>query len=260
MGPVNERKGISLGRTNWTGRTGRTDAVAQICNRSVSVEIVPSREDFVRKLFARHPWSRSVWSARSLLPLSSKPAVQSASKLEHSKRFARFGCGLAAILAVTVSLDAQEHSSTNRFFLPQNPVAAAYILGRLSNQELIAAPRSEFVYVALLERRGLDRKYRVEALEGLSQIRKTDPVTELLRGLAEVDKKGEETTHTIQDLGQVLLRFPAKELVGKRASLEKLATESAMPVTRQIGFAAAVTTEQSFENSWNRAATNSSQL
>ena len=47
----------------------------------------------------------------------------------------------------------------------------------------IEAPRSEFVYVALLQRKGLDRKYRVEALEGLAAIRKTDSLTELLAGL-----------------------------------------------------------------------------
>ena len=56
---------------------------------------------------------------------------------------------------------------------PKSPRAAAYILGRLSNKELIAAPRSEFVYVALLQRKGLDRKYRLEALEGLAQARQT---------------------------------------------------------------------------------------
>ena len=37
-------------------------------------------------------------------------------------------------------------------FLPKSPVAAAYMLARLSNKELIEAPRSEFVYVALLQR------------------------------------------------------------------------------------------------------------
>ena len=54
-------------------------------------------------------------------------------------------------------------------------MAAAYVLGRLSDQELIAAPRSEFVYVALLQRKGLDSKYRLEALSGLAAIRPQCP-------------------------------------------------------------------------------------
>jgi len=41
------------------------------------------------------------------------------------------------------------------------------ILSRLSNQELIQAPRSEFVCIALPGRKVLDRKQRVEALKGI---------------------------------------------------------------------------------------------
>jgi putative heme-binding domain-containing protein len=160
------------------------------------------------------------------------------------------------VLPKVSSIEQSAESPTNSFFLPQNPVAAAYVLGRLSNQELIAAPRSEFVYAALLERKGLDHKYRVEALEGLSKIRKTDSLTELVRGLGELDKKGEEATETIRDLGQMLLRFNLEELAAKRTALETLATKSQMSPTRQIGIAAVVTSEQSFEACWNRAATN----
>src|SRR5438093_522592 len=86
------------------------------------------------------------------------------------------------------------------FFLPQNPIAAAYVLGRLSNQELIAAPRSKFVYVALLQRSGLERKYRIEALQGLATIRHTDALSELLGAVCELDKKGETTQDTLRDL------------------------------------------------------------
>jgi putative heme-binding domain-containing protein len=168
--------------------------------------------------------------------------------------------GAVKILLAVLCAQAEEHSPTNRFFLPQNPVAAAYVLGRLSNQELIAAPRSEFVYVALLERKGLDRKYRLEAVEGLSKIRQTGPLTELLGGLAELDKKGEESTATLQDLGQALLSFKTEELAAKRPALDRLVTASELPLTRQIGFAALVTADQSFEPCWKAAAGNPSQL
>src|SRR5438876_4562187 len=89
---------------------------------------------------------------------------------------------LAAVVALLFSLSvrAADEPPKKALFLPQNPRAAAYVLGRLSDKELIEAPRSEFVYVALLERKGLERKYRIEALEGLAKIRNTDAVTELI--------------------------------------------------------------------------------
>ena len=155
---------------------------------------------------------------------------------------------------------ADEPAATNNFFLPKNPVAAAYVLGRLSNPELVAAPRSEFVYVALLKRKGLERKYRLEALQGLSKLRQTDPIAELVRGLGELDNKGPDSSETIQDLGQLLLRAKPEELAAKRAVLEKLVTDSQTPLARQIGLAAAMAADQSVEGCWKMAQTNHSQL
>ena len=83
----------------------------------------------------------------------------------------------------TPLLVGQDAPAQKAFFLPKSPTAAAYVLNRLSNKELIAAPRSEFVYVALLQRQGLERKFRIEALEGLAKVRNTDTLTELLAGL-----------------------------------------------------------------------------
>src|SRR5262249_2663655 len=96
----------------------------------------------------------------------------------------------AAGLLYSPHARSQTNDQRTNFFLPKNPVAAAYVLGRLSNQELIEAPRSEFVYVAFLQRAGLERKYRLEALDGLAAIRHTDPLTELISGLIQMDKKG----------------------------------------------------------------------
>ena len=79
---------------------------------------------------------------------------------------------LVALLALPLAARAQDDTPKKTFFLPKNATAAAYILNRLSNKELIAAPRSEFVYVALLQRKGLERKYRIEALQGLAAIHK----------------------------------------------------------------------------------------
>src|SRR5262249_33955159 len=126
----------------------------------------------------------------------------------------------------------------------------AYVLGRLSNQELIAAPRSEFVYVALLRRPGLGRKYRLEALEGLAGLRHTDTLTELLAAIVELDKKGEEAVNVLHNLAEILLQSKPADLAAKRSSLELLVAQSQIPLTRQIADAALMTADASIEERW----------
>ena len=155
---------------------------------------------------------------------------------------------------------AQTTDDSSHFFLPQNPKAAAYVLGRLSNDELIRAPRGEFVYTALLERAGLPSKYRAEALAGLASSRHTDEATELLRGLAELDQKGEESTNVLQDLGAILLHSASADLAARTATLRQISTESQLHLTRQIGWAARVIAESAAAPSWQAAASSPDQL
>ena len=162
--------------------------------------------------------------------------------------------------AALMSLRAAEESPNRTFFLPKSPVAATYVLGRLSNKELIKAPRSEFVYVALLERKGLERKYRFEALDGLAKIRGTDPLTELLTGLADLDKKGDVSEPVLRDLSPILLQTNPQSLAAKRSVLEKLAAESQLPLTRHISFAAIVTGDANIDREWAEAHSNPKQL
>ena len=77
-------------------------------------------------------------------------------------------------LLACASLRADDEPAKKTLLIPKSPTAAAYMLGRLTNKELIEAPRGEFVYVALLQRSGLERKYRLEALDGLAKVRNTD--------------------------------------------------------------------------------------
>ena len=167
---------------------------------------------------------------------------------------------LVALFVLPHSLNAQEEPAKKTFFLPKNATAAAYVLGRLSNQELIEAPRSEFVYVALLQRKGLERKHRIEALEGLAKLRNTSVLAELIAGVRDLDKKGEDSESVIRDLSALLLQTKADELKAKRAELEKLATESQLLITRQIGFAAIVTGDGNSDTAWKAAEANPTQL
>jgi putative heme-binding domain-containing protein len=169
------------------------------------------------------------------------------------------GIVLALVLATNLA-QAQEQTGTNQFFLPKNPVAAAYVLGRLSNKELTAAPRSEFVYAALLQRKGLERKYRNEALDGLAKIRNSNRLTELLKGMIEFDKKGEESASVLQELSSLLFQLKPEELAAKRAQLERLAADSQFVLTRQIAYASLVIADGTIDMVWKKAEADSNAL
>jgi putative heme-binding domain-containing protein len=166
---------------------------------------------------------------------------------------------LMALLLICCEARADESNQTD-FFLPRNPVAAAYVLGRLSNRELIDAPRSEFVYVALLERKGLERKYRLEALNGLATIRHTSQLEELLKGLGDLDKKGQDSEGPLLDLAAILLQSDRAALAPRLGELHVLATESNLPITRRIAWAASVAAEPPGELTWRTAEANPTQL
>lgn len=164
------------------------------------------------------------------------------------------------LLAAMTLTRASEEPTKKTLFLPKSATAAAYVLGRLSNQELIEAPRGEFVYVALLQRKGLERKYRVEALEGLAKLRNTNPLTELLAAFAALDKKGETSEAILRELSPLLLQTKPAELKARRPVLEEFTTESHLPLTRQMGFAAIVVADGSVELVWRSAQSKPGQL
>ena len=169
--------------------------------------------------------------------------------------------GLAALIALGFIPATQAQEATNKtFLLPKSPVAAAYVLGRLSNKELTEAPRSEFVYVALLQRKGLDRKYRAEAIEGLAKVRNTDSITELLRGVGELDKKGQPSESMLRDLLPILLQSKPERFTAKREAWEKLIGEAQLSITRQIVLAAIITADASPDRVWKAVETTPGQL
>src|SRR2546430_9534068 len=164
------------------------------------------------------------------------------------------------MLSLAPTRAADDEPPQKTLFLPKSPRAAAYVLNRLSNKELIEAPRSEFVYVALLQRKGLDRKYRLEALEGLSKIRNTDPLTELIASITELDKKGEDYEPVLRDLGSLLLQNKGAALAAKREGLAKLPSGTQLPLSRQIGYAALITADGSASKTWTDAESDSRKL
>ncbi|MDX1953043.1 MAG: c-type cytochrome [Verrucomicrobiota bacterium] len=141
---------------------------------------------------------------------------------------------LLLALLVVVGLKAQEEK---KFYLPSNPVAAAYMLKRLSNQELAAAPRSAPVYTALLERPGMERKYRIEALQAMADSRKISPAAALIEKFQGLDGN-EENLPLLKELAPLLFELFPRDLPANRPALEKLRQEGQLPLARQIGWAA----------------------
>ena len=105
---------------------------------------------------------------------------------------------LFSLIVGVVAQDAPD-VPRKRIFLPKSPKQAAYMLMLQSNEELVKIVRGEPVYIAMLERAGLDRKWREEAAVGLAKLHDTDPCEELLDGIARVaagtdgnDQSGEQ--------------------------------------------------------------------
>lgn len=172
--------------------------------------------------------------------------------------WARFAVSrrLVVLLGLACTLATRGEDTNQSFLLPKSPAAAAYVLGRLSNPQLMAAPRGEFVYVALLQRKGLERKYRSEAIAGLAKLRGTDPLTELLAGLVFLDKKGEISDPVIRDLVPLVWEAKPEALAAHRAALENLAQESQLAITRQLGYAAIISADHSPDPAWQAAVAN----
>ena len=175
---------------------------------------------------------------------------------------ARFALCPAALLVLALlgSSLGQAAEEQKSFFIPKSPTAAAYVLGRLSNKELAEAPRSEFVYVALIQRNGMERKYRVEAMEGLARLRNTTVIAELLKGISDLDRKGDVAEPALRDLATLLIQSKTSDLASQRPDLEKLAVASQTALCRQIGYAAIVMADGSLDPVWREAESNPARL
>ena len=165
------------------------------------------------------------------------------------------------VRAQAVSTDDKPPDATpGKLYLPANPRAAAYVLKRLSNKELIQAPRIEPVYNAFLERTGLDPKFREEALTGLAALHKTDRVTELIAVLERLDAQGTNAAPVITDLALLVAKTKPRDLGVKKASLEALATKAEFPLTRRAAVVGMITAEGKSSPVWEAAARADSKL
>lgn len=128
-----------------------------------------------------------------------------------------------------------------------------YVLGRLSNEELLKMEHSEWVWVAILIREGIDRHHRTEAITKLAQIRKSDEPEQILAGMTRAAKAAGESPGVVYELASLLLLVPPAELAKKREKLIQLSSSADHELVKQTAYAALILTEGKAEAVWQIA-------
>ncbi len=117
-----------------------------------------------------------------------------------------------------------------------------YLYSSMSNDELIAEPRSLPVFREMLLRPGLDERLRTEAVEQIAAGEGRSVISVVTEALQALDARdGTVDTPTVFDLIRVMLSRPAEQLAELRDDLQQLATTATRPIMRRIGFVALMT-------------------
>lgn len=175
--------------------------------------------------------------------------------------------GLTALLVSFVSLsaalaqDAGQSGSSDapHIFLDKSPAIVAYQLRRLTNAQLIALerhdddPKYKLVYQALLTRKGVDKKYRDEAVASLAKLDQANPVIVILSAIAGVDPQDTITPH---ELIGTLLSQPSAALLEQRDKIQSLATGSSSDLVKQAAYAAMTVADARPDRVWKFASSN----
>jgi azurin len=156
--------------------------------------------------------------------------------------------------------DAPADAGPPKIALDKSPAIIAFQLKRLSNKQLIDVerkpedPKYKPIYMALLTRKGLEKKYREEAVEALTKGGKTDAASVLLEG---VGKVGADDKGTLREIVSLLMAQKPAALAAKREKLESLAKESENPMVKQAAYAALATADGKGDAVWQLASGNS---
>ena len=143
---------------------------------------------------------------------------------------------LTTIIAATANvLPAQHHHIDGpalkppKVFLDKSPRVVAYQLKRLDNQRLLMVQRQtddkKFipVYEAILSRTGMSPGNREEAVEALTVLTGSEPVTVLLGAIENFDAKDRDQRRAGKQLAGMLLRQPVEELSEQRGRFHEAA-------------------------------------
>ena len=166
---------------------------------------------------------------------------------------------MATLLLIALTLSCLQVEPTaseprrEKVDLPGFEEGDLYVLSRLSNEKLVNVERSEWVYVALLIREGLDLAFRKEAIVELARLRKTDELTQILEGITRAGKTGDEPTGALNDLIGFLKAASPAALKKKRDALSRLASGADHERARQAGYAALILADGAVDRAWRLA-------
>lgn len=152
--------------------------------------------------------------------------------------------------------DAAAPKPAPKVFLDKSPKIVAFQLKRLTNPQLLAVERKTDhakyipVYEAILVRKGVERKFRSEAAEGLAALNRSDPVVEILNGIGKVEK---DDAGTVGDLVGLLLTQNPKVLAGQKPKIEALAREAQSTSMKEAAYGALVVADGKPDAVWAEA-------
>ena len=159
----------------------------------------------------------------------------------------------SSVIVVSIAAWADE---VPQIFLDKSPRVVAYQLKRLTNPQLVALerhddqPRYKPIYQALLARKGIDRKYREEAIAALAKFDKSDPVVEILDGIGTTDPQDKGTEREL--VGLLMTQKPAS-LAAQRPTLQDLATGSENEQVKSAAYAALAVADGNPDQAWQLA-------
>ena len=144
--------------------------------------------------------------------------------------------------------------SSGQRFAVSNPAGIEYILGSISGFDLEKLPRSAPVLRAMLTRPGVKERTRIDALLSLAKINDSDEIVELTEAINYVDRtETAGATHVIFTLGMMLTERKPSELSRSRSQFEAWTRSAKRTITRQIGYVALISVDQSVDPVWKLA-------
>ena len=145
-------------------------------------------------------------------------------------------------------------SKSAKNYVPKDPALLAAAVTRMTDKELAAAPATEPVLFARLERKTSDVNTRNAALEELAKQHKTDRATETVAALGRLDQ-ADASLQTINDLALLLTAMP--DGLGKvRPQLQRLTGDTHQAPVRRAASAALVAADGKPDPAWARTVEN----
>jgi azurin len=140
--------------------------------------------------------------------------------------------------------------------LDKSPRVVAYQLKRLSNAQLLLVDRNtsdakyKAVYEAILTRKGMESKYRDEAVKALAELDKSSPVVVLLDAIGNADPEDKSTPREL--IGVLMAQKPA-DLAAQKDKIQSLATDAQNNVVKTAAYVALAVADGKPDSAWELA-------